>query len=391
MPFVKRLTINLIYMKQVAQIFQIMINLEQLHLIWHSTDQTVRHLIYPFIRNADPPFETNDFHLLQIPRTLEELHLKIEYLSLDNFKSFLNRFHNQQLKSLILIVNDTDSAFTNFDIFQNLTNNFTSLQTFEYCIRTKHRPDSRFSNVEQLSDSTYYFYTLPRPQSLPFKTIVFNQRVTTKPCLNSLENLARLLSDEVLEIYGERYPVLELTDDKIKFINLKEIRIIKKIESFHHLTDQYLSKIIRMSPNLHTIYINSCSTKKIIGHLKNILRKKFKSHLNLQCSLNSSYYGDYHTEFFYDLSKILPNLKSITFPCVTQFIYQHGTTLIDLIEDLRSYFSSLIHIRLEFDGRYTNCQQTLEIYTKELNEKHDTVGYTIISDRYSRIFLDICL
>ncbi|CAM4793083.1 unnamed protein product [Rotaria magnacalcarata] len=209
-PYLKRLSINLMSTIDLVKLFQVAVNLNQLNLS-----------LYTFA----------DLEVREVPDTLEKLHLEIDFRLLkskNNKKSLhqsnfhmlsklLNNFRNN-LKYLDLIVLNAEKEFSDFDKLHSLVNNFDQLETFEYDIRTKYRPDQRFPNVEELisANSTYSVYTNPRPQ--PFDTS-FKRVEFEKKKLNSDLTRSQLLVATSLDVTdGDFFDVnlpssFELSDD----------------------------------------------------------------------------------------------------------------------------------------------------------------------------------
>ena len=135
---VKHLYINLWSIKSIIQLFKIIPNIEQLNLS-----------ILRFKK-------FKSFHLIEVPQTLEKLHLEIGGFAYDQYyptfefiEQFLNVFNNQ-IRLLSLIFIDALEQFSNYDKLQSLVKNFSRLEIFEYYIHTIHQSDlfSLFPNVK---------------------------------------------------------------------------------------------------------------------------------------------------------------------------------------------------------------------------------------------------
>jgi hypothetical protein len=326
-----------------------------------------------------------DVHLLEVPQTLEKLHLRYGYYdgigkpSIEMTKSFLNVFKSQ-IRSFTLIVIKTEKEFSNFVNLQSLVSNFTRLQTFQYDIRTKYQPDSRFPNVEQLPDFSYSIFTLPRLQPFDTKT---SRRATLALKLDSDLKLQDLYHCNTLELtpHSSVPTTFELKDD-VKFVNLKKIQFNSSIEQCTPEVHRFLSKVITLSPNLNTLGVYTGQAKAMIQHLKSFLSENKASKRILRLECKAWWSGDsYVKTFFCELSSIVPNLKSLALSCAIQFMGEYSTTPSTLIEELRINFRNSTHLKLRMTPGddisrrlFANCRKELE---KIQQQRENSVYYTI--------------
>jgi hypothetical protein len=291
-----------------VKLFKVAVNLEELNLS-----------VYSFA----------DLEVIEVPDTLEKLHLEIDFHQLksnhdkkslhqpnfDMLSKLLDNFRNN-LKYLGLIVLNAEEEFSTFDKFHSLVNNFDHLETFEYDIRTKHRPDQGFPNAEELisPDSIYSAYTNPRPQSFDtsFHIVRFHKYELTSHLTRS-----QLLIATSLDANGFHFDInlptsFELSED-LKLINLNKIQIGKCTVDTNSEISSFLSKVIALSPNLHSLILQGGNIEDILLLLKqfitstNISRKIFHAEWNVH-----SLFNDQDLAFFSDVSHIVPNLKSLT-------------------------------------------------------------------------------
>ena len=329
MPYLKRLSINILSIKALAKLFSIMTNLEELYLSIVS------------------PVYTRFLYQLEVPKTLHKLHLELNgyegnknALSLHNMKKFLKVFKDN-LTLMTLIIIDVGKEFSKFDAFHSLVSNFTRLKTFEYCIRTKYQPDSLFTNVQQLPDPSYVIFTLPQPQSFNYTS----RRTRIDLVLDSNITLQQLFNCTTLCLQSYFSPkALSVTSEVInnlKFVYLTRIRIYNRIEGSQILgMCQFLSKLINLSPNLNTVAISGYTndTTTLIQQLKErISLRQLNKFTHLELSAR-----DYHSSFFYNLSKTFSNLITLTLLPAAQFFDENPTTLINFVQMLSKYFPTLL-------------------------------------------------
>jgi hypothetical protein len=354
-----------------VELFKIVVNLEELNLS-----------VYCFA----------DMEIIEVPNTLEKLHLKIDFRQLkskhdkkslhqSNFDMLSKLLHNfrNNLKYLGLIVLNAEEEFLIFDNFHSLVNNFDHLGTFEYDIRTKYRPDQRFPNVEKLIslDSIYSAYTDPRPQS--FETSFHIKKFQTYWLTPALTR-SQLFIATSLHATGSSFfdmnlsPSLELSED-LKLINLDEIQICKSTMDTNSKIASFLSKVIARSPNLRSLILHGNDIEDILLLLKqfitptNIFRKIFDIELIVHKLFNNQ-----DLAFFSNLSHIVPNLKSITLRLDHEFNVGKSDKLKKLIRRLRADFHKLNNLTLKIADDFDSdddCDRVsvvMERYRKILEE-----------------------
>jgi hypothetical protein len=297
----------------------------------------------------------NDPSDVQVPKTLQKFHLEFKHerhLTFEVLKrKFLDIFKNQ-IRSLILIVNNASEECFNFDKLHGLINNFTRLETFQYYIRSNFRPDSRFPNIEQLPDSSYSIFTLPRLHPLGIisrppegRRLTLNQTITLEQLLNCSSLI--VFTADLSKMIPTKYEL----NDNCKLVNLNALQL-----SFMNnigVSDGYrfLSKVITLSPNLKNLSVYSSNTNQIIQHLEKLLPINHSNKMTYFCidEHRPHYHEDhfpprppiYHATFFHELSQILPNLHTLSFICHRRFTDEYLTLVTAFIKDLQSYFSRL--------------------------------------------------
>ncbi|CAF1979345.1 unnamed protein product [Rotaria magnacalcarata] len=373
-PYLKRLSINLMSTIDLVKLFQVAVNLNQLNLSF-----------YTFA----------DLEVREVPDTLEKLHLEIDFRLLkskNNKKSLhqsnfhmlsklLNNFRNN-LKYLDLIVLNAEKEFSDFDKFHSLVNSFDQLETFEYDIRTKYRPDQRFPNVDELisANSTYSIYTNPRPQ--PFDTS-FKRVEFEKTKLNSDLTRSQLLVATSLDVTdGDFFDVnlpssFELSDD-LKLVNLNKIHICKSTIDSNPEIRPFLSKVIALASNLHTLVLESDIEHTLL------LLKQFITSANISRKIaevqliQQNFFDDQDLAFFSNIAHIVPNLKSLSLTLHKEFSVRNSD-IKKLIRRTRAGFRKLNNLTLKlFDDDVHSddrdmLDSALESYKKSLNElRHET-------------------
>jgi hypothetical protein len=147
------------------------------------------------------------------------------------------------------------------------------------------------------------------------------------------------------------------------------------MKCFHDLQDttlmenQLISKLITLSPNLQTILIrNYSNTQIILKWLKELSFKHCKIISNFIYFPKLSFDDDFDPIFLYELSKLLPQLKTIPFSGQMQNDEENSTKLSCLIRYLREYFVHLIRLKLQMTSIYFNSQPIFNKQEKRLNE-----------------------
>jgi hypothetical protein len=357
MPNIKSFSVTLPRVATIIEIFKVMPNLIELNI------------------SSVNLYGSANMNGLKVPNTLQKLHLEygryqrlMPLSSFETLKMFLDRFKDQ-LRSLTVIAIDADDDFANFEKFQSLVLNFTRLETFQYYIRTGHKPDwpSLFPNVEQLPDSSYSIFTQPKPQN--FDTISEREKVNCSDI-----NLQQLFYCHTLSISKSESSsqahstTFEPNDDNLKLIKLQNIQFIDLIEHFAPNILRSLRKVKALSPNLISLEISTRDTEQLIKSLGPPDRRSHQI-IHLQLSIDCS--DNYHRIFFSKLSQIFPNLKELKI-CGSQPVpFDCITSLTEFIDHLRNCFRNLSHLILEIWLLDAPIQS--EYYEKEL-EKLRTVN-----------------
>ncbi|CAF1080944.1 unnamed protein product [Adineta steineri] len=285
----------------------------------------------------------------QVPETLEKLHLEFERNGIYflQMQIFLDAFKNN-MKYLTLIGISPNKEFSNYDKLQNLVNNFSRIETFQYHIRTIDQPDIRFSNIKKCFDSYSCFGTFPRSNICDGTS----SRTTSEFSLWPDRTLEQLLTCP--KLYNTRnhhhsYMLLSKVESRkdLRLLYLNEIRFCHNIEDIPSTTLQLLSKLITLSPNLQTLFIMSSCTQKMIQYLKQIFSNRSGISLSVEYQIkwinNDNYY---HSMFFYELSEIFINLNTLIFQCIPKFIQEYPITLNNFILNLRKDFLQHTHFKL---------------------------------------------
>ncbi|CAF1574026.1 unnamed protein product [Adineta ricciae] len=209
--FIKRLYINLWSLKAVKQLLRILPSIEQLYL--------------SLLRFKD----STNCHLIQVPPTLTKLHLEINGFcysrygpQFDYIYQFLNAFKDR-IYSLDLIFINALREFSIYNRFQSLTKDFVRLQSFQYYLQTRYQPHfpHLFSNVEQLQNSTYILYTLPRLQ--PFDTV--SNRTSVYHDMNYNPNQTFVHSYEcplISNHFDDGHLLTPTLDEQFKLVNVHQ-------------------------------------------------------------------------------------------------------------------------------------------------------------------------
>ncbi|CAF4783836.1 unnamed protein product, partial [Rotaria sp. Silwood2] len=149
MPNIKMLTTHLQSLTDLSLLLPIFVNLEELKFSIDTFDDIT---------------EMDNF---KIPISLIKLHLQIENLEgyiyqsikLQTIKNFLFFFRNQLHFLTLIVKNNNDKYFADFNQLENLKNSFSHLSTFQYFIHTIHKPSGGFHHVEKLFGDMYNIYT----------------------------------------------------------------------------------------------------------------------------------------------------------------------------------------------------------------------------------------
>ncbi|CAF1247675.1 unnamed protein product [Adineta ricciae] len=377
-PYLKRLSINLMSTIDLVKLFQVAVNLDELKLSF-----------YTFV----------DLEVIEVPDTLKKLHLEIDCRQLksknnknnlnqsnfDMLSKLLNNFKNN-LKYLGLIILNAEKDFSDFDKLHSLVNNVDQLETFEYDIRTKYRPDQRFPNAEILisAHSTYSAYTNPRPQ--PFDTSLWRlgfKRTELKSDLPRSELLAvtSLYVPESSFLYVNPPSSFQLSDD-LKLLHLNTIHICKSTVDSSPEIRSFLSKVIALAPNLHSLVLEDDGTEDALLLLKQFLTSASISRkINDVQLIKDDFFNDQDPTFFSNLAHITPNLKSLTLRLHSEFSVGNSDKLQKLVRRIRADFPRLNNLTLKLadDGAVDEHVPDfgLESYKKSLNELRHQTGQLI--------------
>ncbi|UJR08775.1 hypothetical protein I4U23_013031 [Adineta vaga] len=299
-----------------------------------------------YMVNFDKP---GFFGKIKIPKNLHTLWIEFGChhccTKFRRLKMFLNIFRSY-IRSLTLISVNVEEDFSNYDKFYSLVNDFTQLETFQYCIGTVHYSDSllRFEHVEKQLDSRYLFYNRSKLQILD----PISETIRGGQTFGHHLTLSELFSCYVLWYCDQRIPTtFQLTDD-LKFVNLRQISICFEFEDEDEETrfHQYLSKLISLSPNLTWLTLHTDGySKEIINIMQRIIpvqRRKQITCLEMKlCCDNENHY--FHSTFLSELSENCPSLKTLRLNL--EWREQNDNfSIIELINNLRKYFGKLIHL-----------------------------------------------
>ncbi|CAF0732726.1 unnamed protein product [Adineta steineri] len=355
MPQVKYLSINIYYLENLRKILKIMTNLIELKLFM----------------NHFSSFPELDF--FQIPETLQNLQLEFENDVPPNrriLRGFLNLF-KMHLQSLTLITCDRRKEFTNFDQFQSLINNFKQLKFFQYDILMGTKPDDRFPNIEQLPNSLFSVFTLPRPQRLS----------------KILSQTEQNLSSESLLIFDYSYSII---NDYTKYHHLKKIKINLRSEQLTPDFCQRLSTLIDQAPKFYSLQMFKINdTYELIHFLKKIiLNEKIRRKI---LEFQFDYYNPYHNTFFNEFFNLLPNLRILTIDCDEQFTDFYPDSIKSFIKQLKHFYPKLNRFRLNMSLRNYRIRNALQIYTKDLHQNTSLCYWITSNDNDSLKDLNIWL
>jgi hypothetical protein len=339
---------------------------------------------------------------------LEKLHLEVgsyDYYSWQNpynpklkqIKQFIDLFKNQ-IRSLTLIaINVDDKDFSNFDKFQNLIENFTRLEKFEYHFNTIHQPESGFPMVQRLLDSTYSIYTLPKPLSLDTTSM----RAQFDFDLYRDLTLQELFNCQILKIDsngGHPPTTFQLTRDS-KLVNLQTISLedpIEDIYQIHPEIREYLKKIISLSPNLTSLKIRIAreGTRSVIQRMYEMFVQnngKQIKYLYLPIVSADDKKGYPFPELFSHLSLIFPNLRKLDLYVEQKQLNDCYESIAEFIEETKEKFNKLIHLTLGMWLRDECDRNGFEAYKANLNELSDSLYYSAVLSHDTFYYLDIWL
>jgi hypothetical protein len=359
MPDIKRLSVSFMYMTPLVRLFQIMPNIEELYL--------------SLVRFS----ELNDLQNIEVPQTLEKLHLEcggygeVHRPSFQTIKTILDMFKSR-IRSLTLIPINAEKEFSNFNDFQGLVKQFSRLETFEYHVRTELQPElsSLFTNVEQLPDFSYSMFTLPRPQQ--FDTFCrrevkhdFDSNLSWKQLFN-----CTCLSISSQDYSGTTVPTIFVLKDDLKFVNLRMIVFDCSIEDIVPDIQRYISKIITLSPNLKCLKIGDEKyIKNMSKQLSEIVPVKQRKQITmLELCIWWSSDDFYHSEMFFDLSKILPNLTELIIVPNQPTLDDRFKSLTEFIHEIGSYFKMLLRLVIIVRGWDDRGRNAFERYKRDFDE-----------------------
>ncbi|CAF1342512.1 unnamed protein product [Adineta steineri] len=262
---------------------------------------------------------------VQVPKTLNKLYLEFKHEEPLNGeilkKEFLDVFKDQ-IQSLTLIVYNAAVEYSNL---QNLLNDFTSLVTFQYDIRSL---DTTFTSSSTLDLNLNHINFCENYSS-------FNNCMILKALNLTFHDQSTLTPDE------------------------------------HYFLTAFLSSL----PKLDTLTVFTDDTKAVIQQLKSLFSKK-SSRKMTQFYIEDLRQNDpkdhcprhppiYDTTLIYELSQLFPNLNILTFPCHTKFISEYPTTLTIFLKQLQNHLPKLTHFTLKLMYR---DRDTYDNYIKNLDE-----------------------
>jgi hypothetical protein len=373
MPYLKRLFLNLMSTTHLVKLFQIMINLEELNLSVYSYAE---------------------MEVIKIPTTLEKLHLEIDCSQLQseyNKKSvhqpsyeMLNKLLDNfrtHLKYLSLFVVNAEEEFSNFTKFHSLVNNFQRLETFEYDIRTIHKPDQRFLHAEELVsfESTYSAHSNPQPRSFDrtFRRVKAHKfDITSNLTRSQLLMATKLCVDSFLS--DANLPTSFELSDNLQLGNLSKIKICQwTVDSAPEICP-FLSKIIALSPNLRSLVLEGEKIEDIL-----LLLKRFITSANISRKIAEievivyNYSNESELTLCCAVAQILPNLKLLMLSLNSNLTATNSNRLKKLIKCIRADFRKLNNLTFVIRAEQDNddhVNMKIKSYKKSLNELRHEMG-----------------
>jgi hypothetical protein len=338
-----------------------------------------------------------DLSLLKVPQKLEKLHLEFGChhcrTSFETTKIFLNVFRSQ-LRSLTFISVNVEENFCTFDKFHSLVSDFSRLETFKYYIHTDHQDHSTslFPNVEHLPDSSYSYFTLPRPPQFD----ITGERTMGAQYLSSDLTLSELFNCHTLWVHCKELPTLFVLESDFRLLKLQTIDFINLSKNMTDDQCRYISKVISLSPNLTYLQLSiERDTMNLIKQLSQIVsvkQRKQITYFELGIAWNIDHY--YHSTFLPELSEILPNLKTLTI-CIQQRFHHDYFPLNEFIKTLRSNFRKLSRLLIQTWFENDTDQNVFERCKKNMvkvsQQTKNSTFYTIEKKTEMGYFLNIWL
>ncbi|CAF1053499.1 unnamed protein product [Adineta ricciae] len=255
---------------------------------------------------------------------------------------FLNAFKDC-IYSLDLIFINALREFSIYNRFQSLTKDFVRLQSFQYYLQTQYQPHfpHLFSNVEQLQNSTYILYTLPRLQ--PFDTV--SNRTSVYHDMDYNPNQTFVYNNKcplVSHYFGDGSLLTPTLDEQFELVNVHQIKIwgVRNIRSS---LSELFTRVIMKSSSLTDMHIGEPANVCIqILHNVSVRQRKQIIYLDL-------YYYSYFDwrKSVSVLSDMLPNLKILGLTLRSHRIHLKRFHVASIIEDLRMYCRTLSVLMLE--------------------------------------------
>ncbi|CAF1265648.1 unnamed protein product [Adineta steineri] len=176
-----------------------------------------------------------------------------------------------------------------------------------------------------------------------------------------------------------------------KLVNLKKLVVTSRSKMFSAGFSRLLLKIVDLSPNLNSLSISSgTNPNNLIKQLQRIMPKKYgKQFLHFELFLESN---SKQWEFSLELSKMLPNLKTISIHGEQRFLDNCFTSLIEFVEDLQTHFKKLARLTIKTYGSNTDAFGRYENDLKKLSKQtNNPIYYTAKDQGVANYFLDIWL
>ncbi|CAF1366560.1 unnamed protein product [Adineta ricciae] len=421
---IKQLSVKIYFAKMLIELFNATPNLQELNLSIVMFD------------------DTEPLKSIKLPEKLEKLHIEggtydyrtysHEQPTFEMIKGLLDVF-KYQLRSLALIVNNADENFANYNKFQSLICNFTCLCRFEYHIRTNCRPNSLFPNIEQLPDLSFSIFTIPRLRQFDKTSL----RITYVAEFNSDLSIQELYNCQLLSIYSEncdssvlgalkkgvsitkycamkfclafcnqlegcryiystlRYPHFHsyfFLKSNAKLVNLKKLSLTSTNKTLSIGFGRLLLKIIGFSPGLTDLLVGSGTTNvsNLIKQLQKIIpQKEGKQFLCFEMFVDMK---SKKWDFSLELSKMLPNLKTIGISGEQRSIDNCFSSLIEFVEDLQTHFKELVRLTIKtYAGNHRSFQRyenDLKILSKQTK---NPIYYSSKDQGMANYFFDIWL
>ncbi|CAF0901487.1 unnamed protein product [Adineta ricciae] len=380
---IKQLSVKIYFAKMLIELFNATPNLQELNLSIVMFD------------------DTEPLKSIKLPEKLEKLHIEggtydyrtysHEQPTFEMIKGLLDVF-KYQLRSLALIVNNADENFANYNKFQSLICNFTCLCRFEYHIRTNCRPNSLFPNIEQLPDLSFSIFTIPRLRQFDKTSL----RITYVAEFNSDLSIQELYNCQLLSIYSENCDSSVLgalkKGSNAKLVNLKKLSLTSTNKTLSIGFGRLLLKIIGFSPGLTDLLVGSGTTNvsNLIKQLQKIIpQKEGKQFLCFEMFVDMK---SKKWDFSLELSKMLPNLKTIGISGEQRSIDNCFSSLIEFVEDLQTHFKELVRLTIKtYAGNHRSFQRyenDLKILSKQTK---NPIYYSSKDQGMANYFFDIWL